>query len=271
MKIARIFPRKTKASPDDPLAFFDVPPLLFPPEIDEVHISCAFTYDIPRAEWLADQWSALGKPVKIGGPAYNERGGDFVPGRYLKKGYVITSRGCPNKCWFCSVWKREPEVKELPITDGWIIQDDNLLACSESHIRAVFDMLKRQPKPIEFTGGIEARLLKPWHVELFKTIRLGQMFMAYDTPDDYEPLRRAARLLIDINGFKEFRKLRAYVLIGHPKDTISAAEKRLNDVMSLGILPMAMLWRNENREVNKEWQKFQRLWARPALIKARAK
>ena len=26
-------------------------------------------------------------PVKIGGPALNDNGGDFVPGRYLKKGY----------------------------------------------------------------------------------------------------------------------------------------------------------------------------------------
>ena len=37
-------------------------------------------------------WRQVGVPVKIGGPAYNEHGGDFVPGRYLKKGYVITSR-----------------------------------------------------------------------------------------------------------------------------------------------------------------------------------
>ena len=61
----------------------------------------------------------LGVPVHMGGPAFNMPGGDFVPGMYLKKGYVITSRGCPNRCWFCSVPRREGgRLRELPITEG---------------------------------------------------------------------------------------------------------------------------------------------------------
>jgi hypothetical protein len=44
MKIIRVFPRKTKASPDDPLAKFG-PPNLFS-DCDQVHISVAFTYDM---------------------------------------------------------------------------------------------------------------------------------------------------------------------------------------------------------------------------------
>ena len=48
---------------------------------------------------------------------------------YMKPGYVITSRGCPNRCWFCAVPKREGyQLRELPVTDGWIVADDNLLA-----------------------------------------------------------------------------------------------------------------------------------------------
>ena len=77
-----------------------------------------------------------------------------MPGLYLKHGYTITSRGCHNNCWFCSVPKREGALRELPINDGWNILDDNLLACSENHIRAVFEMLKRQKHKPEFTGGI---------------------------------------------------------------------------------------------------------------------
>ena len=53
MKIARVFPRKTAATPDDPLAFFGPPPMLALPEIDEVHVSVTFTYDRPKAEALA--------------------------------------------------------------------------------------------------------------------------------------------------------------------------------------------------------------------------
>lgn len=91
MKIARVFPRVTKATPRDELSFYDCPPM-FPLEVDEVHISVVFTYSMRRAEWLALQWKSLGVPVKMGGPAFDAPGGDFIPGLYIKKGYVITSR-----------------------------------------------------------------------------------------------------------------------------------------------------------------------------------
>lgn len=109
--ILRVFPRKTKATPIDPFAFVGNPGfshLLFPKEtiIEEIHVSVTFTWDIEFAEKLAYQLEMVA-PVKIGGPAVGTKGEQFEPGMYLKKGYTITSRGCPNKCWFCNVWRRE--------------------------------------------------------------------------------------------------------------------------------------------------------------------
>ena len=76
------------------MVFFGAPPLLILPEIDEVHISVAFTYDKEKAEYLADAWEVVGVPVKIGGPAYDDPAdGPFIPGMYVKKGAVFTSRG----------------------------------------------------------------------------------------------------------------------------------------------------------------------------------
>jgi hypothetical protein len=263
MKIARVFPRKTKATPNDDLSFFDVPGL-FPPEVDEVHVSVTFTWDINRAERLAHQWEHIA-PIKFGGPAYGNPSGEFVPGLYVKPGYVITSRGCQNNCWFCSVWRREPKLIELQIHDGFNILDDNLLACSENHIRSVFEMLKRQNKPVEFTGGLEAALLKKWHIDLFLSIRLKQMFFAYDTKEDLDPLFEAAKLLEE-SGLNRNHKARCYVLIGYPTDTFNSADLRLRQTLFLGYTPMAMLWRNKNGDTSYEWRKFQRKWARPAII-----
>lgn len=262
MKIARIFPRKTKASPDDKLVFFDSPGL-FPPEVDEVHISTTFTYDMKRSEQLVKNWNKIAS-VKVGGPAYGQPSGEFIPGMYLKKGYVITSRGCPNKCWFCPVWKRENTIKEIPITDGWIVQDDNLLACSESHIRLVFAMLKRQPQQAEFTGGFEAKRLKDWHIDLLVNLKPKQFFFAYDTPDDLEPLIIAGKKIREA-GFR-YHEPRCYVLIGYREDTFEQAEQRLRQVFTAGFLPMAMLYRNFKGETLHKWRKFQRLWARPTII-----
>jgi radical SAM superfamily enzyme YgiQ (UPF0313 family) len=64
-----------------------------------------FTYDKAWAEHLAERWPHIA-PVKIGGVAYGDPGAEFVLGRYIKPGYIFTSRGCPRRCWFCSVWKR---------------------------------------------------------------------------------------------------------------------------------------------------------------------
>lgn len=261
MKILRAFPRRTNLSPDDEDVRFD-PPGFFD-EADRIDISVLFSWDRDYAEWLAEQWKPIA-PVEIGGPAYNKPSGEFIPGKYVKRGAVITSRGCPNKCWFCSVWKREPELIELPVTDGFNVLDDNLLACSEGHIRKVFAMLKRQKERAQFTGGLEAAILKDWHIELLTELNPAQMFFAYDTPDDKEPLRIASIKLHEA-GFNR-HKLRCYCLIGYPKDTMGKAEERLQFCLECGFFPMAMLWKDLNGYADKEWMRFQKVWARPASI-----
>lgn len=88
-RIIRVFPTKTNATPTDELVRIRETPSFFD-EADEVHVSVTFTWDIPIAEWLAKQWEPVAT-VKIGGPAYNEPGGDFIPGMYMRHGYAITS------------------------------------------------------------------------------------------------------------------------------------------------------------------------------------
>lgn len=180
-EIARVFPRKTNATPDDDLALTGPLPRAIRNTgggIDEVHVSVTFTYDIPKAEKLVKSWERLGVPVKIGGPAFGDRSGDFTPGLYMKTGYTFTSRGCGNKCWFCSVWKDCDGLRELEIKDGWNVCDDNILSTSEGHFRAVCEMLKRQPERPIFTGGIEAKILKPWQAELLKEVKTKRLYCA---------------------------------------------------------------------------------------------
>lgn len=272
MRLIRVFPRKTKATPDDALAYFG-PPDLFA-EADEVHVSVTFTYDKATAEKLAEDWRYLA-PVKIGGVAYGDRGDDFVPGRYIKPGYIFTSRGCPRRCWFCSVWKRDPVPRLLPIIEGWNILDDNLLACPRAHVEAVFAMLRRQKRRIEFTGGLEALSLEDYQVDLLAGLSpRPTMFFAYDPGDAFETLEHAARRLIAAGFRPEAHRMRVYVLIGYPKDTFDAAAARIQQMLGIGFTPMAMLWRPETLSQEKytpapEWRAFQRRWARPAIIHAR--
>lgn len=267
MNTARVFPRRTAMTPDDPLAFVDCPPpMLILPEIEEVHVSVAFSWDMPRAEQLADMWRVVGVPVRMGGPAFNQPGGEFVPGMYTKRGVVVTSRGCPNHCWFCAVPGREGGLRELPITDGWNVIDDNLLACSDQHIRAVFEMLRRQPHAAVFTGGLEARILKPWHAEALKALRPEGMYFAYDTADDYEPLVEAGKMLRAAGHSAAGHTMRCYVLIGYQGDTFEKAEQRLIDAIKAGFMPFAMLYCDETGWMDAEWRRFQRSWLRPQIV-----
>lgn len=274
MAIARVFPRKTKASPDDALAFFGLPDLFARDAgITEVHVSVAFTYDKSLAEHMAEMWRHIA-PVSIGGVAYGDPGKEFVPGRYIKHGYTFTSRGCPRRCWFCSVWKRDPVPRLLPIQDGWNVLDDNLLACPRPHVESVFQMLRRQKRRVEFTGGLEALSLEDYQVDLLASLSpKPTMFWAYDPGDAFETLESAARRLLAAGFTRESHRLRCYVLIGYPKDTFTLAEKRLSDMVRIGFTPMAMLWQPEEQSQEKyrpgpEWKAFQRRWVRPAIIHA---
>jgi hypothetical protein len=263
MKIIRVFPRRTKATPTDALAVIGEPDLFS--EADRVHISVTFTWDLSEAERLYGLWKHIA-PTEIGGPATGERGGDFIPGMYLKKGYVITSRGCPNRCWFCSVWKREGVLRELPITDGYNVLDDNFLSCSDNHIEAVFSMLAKQKNRAEFTGGLEPPKLKQWHIDEMLRIKVKQMFFAYDGPEDREPLFEVGKMLKASGVTIRSRIPRAYCLVGYPGDTFDGAVKRLEECLRFGFIPMAMLYRDNTGARSIEWARFQTAWARPAII-----
>jgi hypothetical protein len=237
-------------------------------EADEIHISVTFTWDLELAERLAYLWRPVA-PVKIGGPATGMKGEAFTPGMYLDNGYTITSRGCPNKCSFCDVWKRDGKLRELtPIQCGHNVLDDNLLACSDDHINAVFAMLGRQKKRPQFTGGLEARRLKEWHIKPLRELKPDQIFFAYDKDRDLRALQAAgARLMVA--GFKAHRTLRCYCLCGYKDDTIAKAQVRMREAWAAGFMPMAMLYHGEfGAYQGVEWKKFQRKWSRPAIMRS---
>jgi hypothetical protein len=275
--LLRVFPRRTNATPDDSGVRIGEPGL-FDQGHEHAFVSVAFTWDIPEAERIARLWAERG-PTEIGGPAIGTVGQAFEPGRFLKRGYTITSRGCPERCWFCAAWKRDgAAARELPICDGWNVLDDNLLACSEAHIRAVFAMLGKQRRPknwkrkkdwrVQFTGGLHAERLRLWHVDLLCGLKpRPSIWLAYDEDRDLEPLRVACSMLRAAGWRRQL--LRAYVLCGYSGDTFDQAEARLLRVIDCGADPMAMVYRGKDGSAPREWMDWNSQWIRPAIMHAK--
>jgi len=271
-RIIRVFPRRTKATPSDDLTAVARGPYLWD-EADAVRVSVAFEWDRQAAEQLAGQWRCVTSDVEVGGPAYGDPGGDFTPGQFLKPGYTITTRGCPNHCWFCDAWKREgQQVRELPIQPGHLVQDNNLLAASRQHIENVFAMLEGQPERAVFSGGLEAARLEPWHVEHLARLR-PRMWLAYDRPAEFDPLVSAAAMLSEAGLVTAAHEVGCYVLCGFNRhghtDTIGAAEDRMRRVARLGLMPFAMLFdrgRDWPEAERAEWITFARGWSAPQIV-----
>jgi len=276
-RIIRVFPRRTNATPTDSLAVVGRGPELFD-EADEVHVSVTFAWDVPLAWRLAKEWETVA-PVKIDGPGLWSEGGEFVPGMYLKPGYVITSRGCPNSCWFCRAWRNEGNtIRELEIKEGWNVLDNNLLACSRNHQEAVFEMLMRQPARPRFTGGFEATLFTDWHANWMVRLNPDVIWFAYDLPQDYPMLCRATYYCLKAGLITGKHRVCCYVLCGWNRegktDTFEAAEMRMIQVVKMGCFPQAMLldrgedWPDPER---KQWRRFAREWSNKVIVGAKCK
>jgi hypothetical protein len=231
-----------------------------------VRISVTFTWDIPEGNRLWRAWSSFYDDVQIGGPAFGDPGGEFTIGKFIKEGATFTSRGCIRSCPHCFVPEREGRrMREYPIKQGHIIQDNNLLACTDQHIKAVFDMLRSQRKAAIFSGGLDIRLLEPWHRELIDSIRVDELWFACDSAAMLKPLERAASIL---DGIPQ-RKRRCYVMIGYGDETVIQAQKRVEAVYAMGFDPFSQLYRGEGeKEYMQDWKDLNRKWSRPAAYKA---
>ncbi|MFA5424934.1 MAG: hypothetical protein WC374_13855 [Phycisphaerae bacterium] len=247
-------------TPTDADAYFDVPPFQAK-EYDVAHVSVTFTEDIEWGQFLCQQWAKYTNTT-IGGPAFGDEGGEFVPGLYLKPGVTITSGGCCNNCSFCVVPKREGKIRTLEIKPGHTIQDNNLLACPDDHIAKVFEMLKSQ-KQIDFAGGLEAARITDSVVDKLRGLSVKQLWIAYDDSGRWSLVLRAIERLKQ--HFPQ-RKIRCYVLIGYGDDTLDKAEGRLRQVFDAGGLPFAMLYSPGHTE--QKWKLLQRTFTRPAATLA---
>lgn len=102
----------------------------------------------------------------------------------------MTSRGCPRGCSFCHVAAKEGRcaVKVADVRDFWCGQDEikvldpNITACREK--RDLMQQYIDTHAKIDFTQGLDIRLLNQADIEDINKMRIGTLHFAWDNPND---------------------------------------------------------------------------------------
>jgi len=167
--------------------------------------------------------------------------------------YIFTSRGCPNKCAYCTVWRIE---KDRWVNPSWkemidlskpniMISDNNLSAVSMEHLKEIIDFTVENKKKILFDNGFDCKhITEDMAKELsrLKFIRSG-MRLAFDRIEEDGIFQKAVMMLKNAGIPKS--SMMAYVLFNftdHPQD----AYYRARSCYDLGIRPYPQYYRPLN-------------------------
>lgn len=101
---------------------------------------------------------------------------------------AMTSRGCPNACSFCHVTPKEGRcsMKVADVSDFWngqkliVSLDPNLTACREK--RDLMRQYRETGARINFSQGLDIRLLNDADIEDLNGMRLKSVHFAWDDP-----------------------------------------------------------------------------------------
>jgi len=162
--------------------------------------------------------------------------------------YGFLTRGCPRKCPFCVVSKKEgaESRKVADLDEFWRGQcnikllDPNLLAAPEAE--DLLMQLATSEALIDFTQGLDIRLLDRHRTTIIKKMRIKIIHFAWDNPkQDLAPhFERVKKWL----GYSH-QKLSVYVLTNY-NSTHMEDLYRVETLRRLGYNPYIMIYNKEN-------------------------
>ncbi len=181
--------------------------------------------------------------------------------------YVFTTRGCPNKCAYCAVWRIEPNIWINPkwkdhITDkpNVMISDNNLSSQPIKHIRSVCDYMVQTDKHVVFDNGFDCKHITDELADILSGVKYTRsgMRLAFDRIEEDGIFQQAIMKLINAGVPKN--ALMAYVLFNfhdRPKD----ADYRMRECIKLDVRPYPQQYTPLNktdrktRYIGKYWTK----------------
>lgn len=180
--------------------------------------------------------------------------------------YGFITRGCPNKCKWCIVPKKEGNVKpymdvEDIAIDGrknLILMDNNILASSYGIMQ--IEKIVAHGYRVDFNQALDARLVTPSIAQLLSQVRFIDVIrFGCDTPAQIGECEKAMRMIDHYRGTP--RKYILYTIIGAD---INEAYNRLSHFRgNTHVRIAAQPFRDPNnpRQVIPQWQKDMAHWS----------
>lgn len=208
-----------------------------------------------------DIHSKLSPDMEFVAPDYS-----IYPSIDNKTAYGFLTRGCPNKCRWCVVPKKEGKVKPYMDVDdiaidgrtNLVLMDNNILA-SDYGLQQIQKIIDRRYR-VDFNQALDARLVTPEIGELLAKVRwLTFIRFGCDTPKQIKDCERAMAL-IDAH-----RKVPgSYLMYTMISDDMQEAYHRLSyfrDNKRLRIAAQPFRDINNPHQVIPQWQQDMARWA----------
>lgn len=161
--------------------------------------------------------------------------------------YGFLTRGCPRACEFCIVSKKEGRAsrKVADLKEFWRGQrtikllDPNLLASPDAG--ELIDALAKSDAAIDFTQGLDARLLTAENIRQLNGVKVKMLHFAWDFMRESDAVLVGLARYNKYGAIKDERKKRVYVLTNfdttHDEDLY-----RIYTLRTMGYDPYVMIY-----------------------------
>ena len=177
----------------------------------------------------------------------------------------MTSRGCPRGCAVCHVAAKEGRcsIKVANVSDFWCGQDEikvldpNITACRDK--RDLMQQYVDTKAKIDFTQGLDIRLLNQRDIEDLNKMRIGTLHFAWDNPQD----DLKSKFQDFAKGFRRKTNIGTVYCLTNFNSTLSQDLYRIYTLRDLGYDPFVMVYNKP--AAPKEIRRLQR-WCNNKII-----
>lgn len=184
--------------------------------------------------------------------------------------YGFLTRGCPRACHFCVVAEKEGRgsKKVADLSEFWDGQknvkllDPNLLA--SSHHMELLEQLVESKAYVDFTQGLDARLLTEQNVDAINRVKLKEIHFAWDYMKESEPVLRGLELYSKMATHKPHGRFGTVYCLTNYNTTMQENLYRIYTLRDMGYDPYIMIYDKPNapREIKmlQRWCNNRRIW-----------